>query len=158
MQLRQQGSSGSAPGVSPASDALDQLKQAHLRLLAEIANMDAVTRGSRPDADRYSAARWRISQASLIRRRLSLTIRVSLLSTADPQEKATLKALQEAELQSAMRSRAHVGKWSSDKIFRDWAGYCEASRMLRWHMDAHITLERTKLYPMLERRVLTPAA
>ena len=130
---------------------LDKLKEAHGDLLAAIANMEAATRTAQPETDRYTAARWQISQASLKRRQLSLFIRNALIGSASDEDKGALKSLQQLDHESAVRSHAHVTAWPPAKIVRDWTGYCEASRAVRWYMEAHIAMEQKLLYPLLDR-------
>lgn len=130
---------------------LAELREAHQQLLAEMANIDALTRAPQPGTEEFATARWRISQANLLRRKLSTTIRDALLLDISEQGKATLKLLQEADQEMMLKSRAHVSSWTTEKIRMNWPGYCEASRLIRWHMDAHIALEQRFLYPILER-------
>jgi hypothetical protein len=133
------------------SGLLDELKRAHREVAVQIAHMDEITSpGSTPDGN--AAVRWRISQASMDRRRVSLLVRTALLAGASEPDKASLKAIQQADEELAGRSRAHVTAWPPNKLDADWPGYCEASRLIRSHMSAHITLEQKVLYRMLERR------
>jgi hypothetical protein len=129
---------------------LDELKQAHCKVTAQIANMDAITSpGAKSEG--YAAARWRISQASMNRRRASLLARVALIADATEQDKVSLRAIEQADEDLAKRSHAHIAAWAPDRLGADWIGYCSASRRIRLHMLAQISLEQKILYPMLER-------
>jgi hypothetical protein len=130
---------------------LTELDEVHRQLVAEMVNIDAVTRGPQPSTEGIAAARWRISQASLRRRLLFNSICGALHPIVNEQERLSLKQLQEADQAMMLRSRVHVSAWLSDGIRGDWAGYCEASRAIRWHIDAYLTVEQRILFPILER-------
>ena len=151
MQPLHQLSSAAQSGPDGLCGLLDKLKDAHSELLAAIADMESATRADRPETGRYTAARWQISQASLKRRRLSLIIRNALIPIAGDPDKAVLKSLQQLDQQNAIRSHAHVNDWPPAKIVRDWAGYCQASRTIRWYMESHVAMEQKLLCPLLER-------
>jgi hypothetical protein len=139
---------------TPASpSALTELRDAHRQLHNEVANMKAVTREPQPDADRLANARWRISQASLRRRRISASIRDALLPAVGVQDRVTLKSLQEADLELHRKSREHVSTWTTqkDKFETDWQGYCKAAQLMLMHTDNYLLLEEGIFYPIIER-------
>lgn len=134
-----------------AGDLLAALRDAHADLLVEMANMDLITQGRTANSLAYASGRWKISQASLRRRQLAAVARHSLLAAGTDADRAAVRPLEDAEQQMMRRSREHVGSWTIARIDRDWDGYCDASRLIRWHMDAHLLLERKTLFPLLER-------
>jgi len=148
---RQRGLGGNEAGGAAAVSLLADLRRAHADLQVEIANMDMVTQGRTADSLAYASARWKISQASLKRRQLAAAARQLVLAAATDRERAALGPLEDAERQMMSRSREHIALWTVARIDRDWDSYCEASRLLRWHMSAHLLLERKMLFPLLDR-------
>ena len=140
----------SSPGAGVAA-LLEALRQTHRQLLAEMANMEDLTREKAPDRRRYSQVRWRLSQASLARRTLSARICAGLGAMVEQKDRQTLKEIRTADCELARNSAAHIHRWSADRIEADWLGYCQASREMRWKMEAHLDMERRFLLPLLER-------
>ena len=141
----------SSVAPTPPSTLLVQLRGAHDALLQEMANLEQVTRGPLPELARFAASRWRLSQASLRRRSLSARVVQQLAGRVEGPERENLAAFQQADRGMMQRSAEHVRNWTNEAIVQKWASYCEASRLIRQHMDAHVSLERQLLYPMLER-------
>ena len=139
-------------GARAASAALQvQLRGAHHALLGAMDNMQQVTLGQLPERSRFAAARWRLSQASLMRRSLSARIIAYISDRIDADDHERLGGFQAADRRMMQRSAQHVGAWTIDTITNDWPGYCEASREIRSHMKAHVELECRMIMPMLER-------
>lgn len=136
---------------SPSRALLDQLISAHDQLGAEIENMDRITRRPHCELEKLTTIRWRISQSSLMRRRVASRVIDFLVSRPSEVDLPGLKRVTHAGQEMMRRSAAHVRAWTTPLIRRDWAGYCDASRDIRTHMDAHILLEKQQLYPPLER-------
>lgn len=134
-----------------ADELLEALRNAHADLRGEIANMDLVTQGGAADSLAYASARWKISQASLKRRQLAAAARQCVLAAGRSADRDALRTLENAEQQMMRRSREHVRRWTIAMIDLDWDGYCEASRLIRWYMDTHLSLERKTLFPLLTR-------
>jgi hypothetical protein len=153
MQLSLRDTSSVGSHQSFFGGLLTELRGAHYQLRIEIAHLDAATCEQHPDAARVATARWRLSQASLQRRRISKMIRDALLPVAAEEVNASLQLLQEADHNLQRKSREHVVAWTSerDRFQRDWLGYCEASRLMRRHMDDYLELEQRILYPLIER-------
>ena len=144
---------GSSFAIHQSSAALgsllDDLRDAHARLFAEIANMDALTDLPTADWHQFCAARWRISEASLARRSLAARIIDYLLTRVGAEQVASLKVLK-AEDQAMLRTSAqHVSAWSLRAIQDDWRGYCRASRKLRAEMTAFLLAEQRVLFSIL---------
>ena len=151
MECARQFEFGASEVGGSAGELLGALRDAHAGLRVEIANMDLITQGRTSDSLAYANARWKISQASLKRRQLAAEARHLLLAAGTDADKAVLKTLEEAEQHMMRRSREHIGSWTIARIDRDWDGYCSASRMIRWHMSAHLLVERRTLFPLLDR-------
>lgn len=135
---------------SPAWALLVQLSSAHDQLIAEMGNLDAITRREAAEPADITSGRWRISQASLKRRSLACRVFDFLADRLEGPDLAMLKEVRAADQAMMRRSAAHVGKWTMENICSDWPAYCDASRNIRVHMSAHIQLERQSLYPVLE--------
>lgn len=129
---------------------LVQLNGAHDQLATEMDSFERVTLGPPPALAELTNSRWRLSQASFRRRSLASTIVSYLAGRLDGDDLARLKQVQLADQQMMRRTVAHVGSWTTRTIFKDWQGYCHASRDIRSHMKSHIQLERESLYPLLE--------
>lgn len=136
---------------SASAMLLIQLNGAHDQLLHEIENLDRLTLGPLAAPSDLGAARWRISQASLRRRTLSLRILDYLADRVDGREAAILGKLRLENQLAMSKSARHVYLWTRETICEDWKGYCTASRDIRLQMKANILLEKQTLYPILER-------
>lgn len=141
---------GSFHHKSASAILLTQLKEAHEQLLVEMENFDRLTYGPLPDAAELTAARWRISQASLHRRILSSKILDFLAERADDCDAIGLRAVRSENQLAMSRSAQHVHTWSLQAIRQDWKSYCEASRNIRMHMKTNILSEKQSIYPILE--------
>jgi hypothetical protein len=128
---------------------LAEYEKNHAELLSAMAVMDSVTRATLADRNLFSNARWRLSHASFKRRMLWGRIYRRLAPRAGPYQAAALDRIQATDLELIHQSAAHVGKWTTDAVEADWPGYCEASRAIRWKMNAHIGAERRVVYPLL---------
>ncbi|HUE78885.1 MAG TPA: hypothetical protein VMN38_04570 [Sphingomicrobium sp.] len=134
-----------------AAALLAQLRDAHASLALAMRVLEELTCGSLADRERYAAARWRISQASLSRRTLWGKIYRHLIAGVGLQDAAVLNDLQADEMRMLHCSAAHVGRWTMAAIDQDWPGYCRASEVVRGQLSARTDNERRLLYPMLER-------
>lgn len=128
---------------------LEELREAHQKLLAAMSDLDHLTRGPPPPKERIIDARWNISRASLARRSLWNRIHIHLSRRASKQEADDLRRLQESDMALLRSSSEHVAKWNITAIVQDWPAYCEASRTIRRKMHAAIGAEQRLLYPML---------
>lgn len=128
---------------------LVELKQAHTTLLRAMAELDTLTRGPLPTKDRIIDARWNISRASLARRTLWGRINNYLSSHGAIEDLADLRRLQEGDMVLLRSSSEHVARWKITAIVEEWPAYCEASKAIRWKMQAAIGAEQRLLYPML---------
>ena len=113
--------------------------------------MDLLTREPKLDSLRFTAGRWKISQASLRRRTLSARIRDYFRTRGTAAEIRDLIELEKADLTLLRASASHISLWSLNAIRGDWPGYCQHSRQIRHQMDRFITLEQRELYPLLEK-------
>jgi hypothetical protein len=132
-----------------AASLCGELRQAHERLFAEMANMDVLTQAPGPDWVQFCAARWRISEASLARRTLAARIIDYLLARVGAEDVVELKRHKAADQQLLRASAAHVSAWPLKGIQSDWRGYCKASRQVRAQMSAFLRSEQRILFPML---------
>jgi hypothetical protein len=140
-----------ADQIMASTALLTELRAAHCEVLECIAEMERITNGSMPDVTRYTAARFRISKASLERRSLWQGARRHLESKATPTDCKQLERLAAIDLELGSHSADHVRRWTRDAIEGDWAGYREASRKIRHRMRDCIEAEKRILYPLLAR-------
>ena len=130
---------------------LADLQSAHRALLGEMAIIDQLTHEPELDSLRLTAARWKISQASLRRRTLSARIRDYCRERGTADEIRRLAELEKADRALLRASAGHISSWSAQAIRGDWPGYCQGSRQIRGHMHQFIALEQRELYPLLEK-------
>lgn len=137
------------PADAQARLLLTELREAHDRLLAAMAELDELTRGPVPAKARIIDARWNISRASLARRTLWNRIHAYLLVRATGAAAVDLHKLKEDDRALLRASTAHVSRWTVDSVMKEWAAYCEASAQIRWKMKAAIAAEQRVVYPLL---------
>jgi hypothetical protein len=131
-------------------DLFVQLRSAHDHLVAEMENLDRITLGSEPELNTLTTCRWRLSQASLRRRKLASRVFDFLADRVAGADLIALRRMQAADQEMMSRSARHVGNWTVQTIFQDWRAYCEASRDIRKQMMDHVLAERQLLHPLLE--------
>lgn len=130
---------------------LGDLKQAHETLLACIEELERLTHDDTPDRQRLASVHWKLSRASVQRRRLVEAACDLLMTDATLIERSRVTALREDSAQTVAESSRHVGHWTMEQVVADWNGYREASAVLRKAMRARILQEQRALYPLLER-------
>ena len=132
-----------------AAFLLGELEDAHSILLGAIEELAELTRGAVPDKERLVEVRWRVSEASLIRRLLWGRIHAYLSEHAVGEFENSLRDLQEADMVLIRVSTEHVGRWTADAVIEDWPGYCSASTNMRRRLIEGVELEKRLLYPIL---------
>lgn len=131
---------------------LAELQYAHEEIVAWLDELEICTSFETPDRIQLTGVRWRLSQAS--RRRTDIIeehIYPMLLGLADDRERDDLLKLKSAAVDLRQYSIGHVQEWTIEKIVEDWAGYRQASSLMRRSMRARIEEERRILYPLLGR-------
>jgi hypothetical protein len=132
------------------SSLLAQLKLFHDRLLAHLDELAAMASADEPDRPTLSQIRWNLSRASRLRKKLIETeILPLLLQEASPADAARLRELQQAITSASASSSRHVSAWTIEQVLNDWAGYRQASAVIRSAMRERIEAERRVLYPAL---------
>jgi hypothetical protein len=129
----------------------EELREAHLALVAALGEMEAVTRDGAADRLRYSRARWRLSNASLARRALWQGVPRALGDCALDADARIIAGLQQTDLAMLRASADHIRTWTAATVEERWAEYCMASRDIRWKMKAAISAEQRLLCPLLLR-------
>ena len=137
---------GSRPNAAAVAA---QLRAAHRTLIACIEEMEAVT--SKPHPEGYHGARFRISHASLNRRKLFHALCSALEPALSARDAETIRALREADKEMLARSARHVSRWTPAEIALDWTAYCAASRNIRSLMLSHIEREEAVLLRIVDR-------
>ena len=128
---------------------LAELMDAHAELLQAIEQLERLTRGPRPSNQVLDDARWKISKASLARRRLWGRIQAHLSAVVDRDAATKLRHLQDLEIRLIRASVEHIARWPNKAVLNDWPGYCRASADMRSKLADMIIRERRILYPML---------
>jgi len=136
--------------VHVARTLLSELRNAHKKLIGQLMAMDALTSAKAVDPTLCATGRWRLSQASLGRRLLAARICDYFLPRLEPDRRARVKAVADADRALLRVSSTHLGHWPATAVHADWTGFCSASREMQRRTHAHIVLEQQVLYPMLE--------
>jgi hypothetical protein len=136
---------------APAAAMLAELDAAQNAVLAAIRTMERATRGQFGGQPELSGVRFRLSHASFQRRLLVERIRKQLVPLADACDRESFRSLAAKQFEYTRRSNAHVSRWTSAAISRDWTGYCAASRELRRELAQTIEAECSILHPLLKR-------
>ena len=144
-----------APGRQRATldisaEHLVQYEIAHEQLLKAVTELAGATQQTAPDRERYTAARWRIVQASGARLALWDKVRDHLFpqTGASTRELLSRLAVENVELRKA--GSAVIAGWSTERIESDWGGYCQAARQMRWKQMQIVRHERRDLIPILQ--------
>ena len=130
---------------------LSELKRAHEMLLACIDELETLAGDDTPDAQKLASVRWKLSRASMQRRRLVEAACDLLMTDATLIATSRVAALREDSAATVAASSRHVGRWTTAQVLADWDGYREASAAMRKAMRARIAREQLALYPLLER-------
>jgi hypothetical protein len=130
---------------------LTRLRAAHCEVLKCIAELERVAGEPGPDVSRYTAARFRISRASLERRSLWQRARRHLQSKTTAADAEKIRFLASIDSDLGRCTTDHVERWTVVAIQCDWAGYRDASRLMRERMSECIKAEKQILYPLLAR-------
>lgn len=130
---------------------LSELKRAHETLLACIDELEGLTKDDTPDAQKLASVRWKLSRASVQRRRLVEAACDHLMANSGVIESSRIAALREDSADTVAASSRHVGRWTMAQVLADWDGYREASAAMRKSMRTRIAQEQRALYPLLER-------
>src|SRR4051812_17911212 len=128
---------------------LEELDRAHAQLIEALNVMAEQTTRPEPDTSGFSSARWRLSTASRLRRRIVASIIAELLPRLDGPAASSLKRFQGEDAQSLHQSSAHIHRWTPQTIATEWLGYCSASLEMRRSMRRRLAAERAIFHPML---------
>jgi hypothetical protein len=137
--------------VTNSIELLERLRAAHLEVLNCIAEMEQVTREPGPDVPNCTAARFRISRASLERRALWQKARRHLQGQVTAADSEDVRLLATIDLELGTCSADHVRCWTVPAIRDNWAGYQATSHRMRQRMADCIEAEKRILYPLLGR-------
>lgn len=135
------------------SAMLEALKRAHREVRECMETMEALASSPGADKQIYTAARYRISRASMARRSCFNRVRAAL-DSATPVEVEAIEQIARLDRALMANSAQHVGRWSVEAIDGDWGGYCAASRRIRQEMAEELEAEEAMLFPILKRRRL----
>lgn len=134
-----------------------ELELRHAAVIEALATMKLATESERPDRETFANARWKLSNASLMRRTLCRRIYACFPGLLNERESATIERLRSADQELMARSMRHVSKWNAAAIEANWAEYCTASRDLRAAMRQSISEEKFALCPLLHRLSRRPS-
>lgn len=135
---------------------LNELKSVHGELREAIAELAAVVRNSVPDEGPLSAARFKLTKLSRRRRSLIQSVIMPLLHDVPAPEATAVADLALEGAKLSIASSEHIGRWTTNAILADWAGYQRASAEMRASMLKRIEREAAVLYPLLERKAPRP--
>ena len=131
---------------------LNRLKTLHDELRTAIAELAAETAKSEPDVDTLPAVRLKLTRASSRRKALIECSISPLLHDVSPEDARRIDDLRRVAADRAVKSSAHIARWTMRAIVADWDGYRRASADMRAHMLRRIKEEAAVLYPLLEAK------
>jgi hypothetical protein len=142
------------PGESSCSSGalLASLQSAHRKMEAASADLDAIIAVEAPDMSKLSAARLRLSQANLARQQVSRQVCDQLIERVAPGNTEAVRDLQRREREQIQLTSQLVRMWSPEHVERNWAGYRDASLIVREQLRAILDAERKILYPLIAER------
>jgi hypothetical protein len=126
------------------------MREAHAAVRECLKEMEALTAKRDASPMQFTAARLRISQASLTRRLKLKAICAELGKASAPQALAVSGRLDRLDRDLMLKSTAHVAHWTMERIQSDWAGYCAASHRIRLAMAGELEAEEALLVPLLD--------
>ena len=148
-------SAGAPRDPDGAAILLSRLRDAHDVLVDAMAELDRITR--QPiDPVALPAARWRLSAANRARRAVWQECYHHLLPLVDHATAIALTKMKSRDIEMARASAAHIARWPSHAVKREWPTYCEASRAIRARMLAAIEAEQRLVYPILTLHRIGP--
>jgi hypothetical protein len=144
---------------SRSSDALlASFQSAHRKMEAAIADLDAIIAVEAPDMSELCAARLRLSQANLARQQISRQVCDQIIERIAAGNAEAVRDLQRREQEQIQLTSLLVRTWSLKDVQRNWAGYRDASLVVREQLRAIVDAERRILYPLLaEKKLRGPA-
>lgn len=143
---------GIGAGVLGSGALLAALRAVHRQIEVALGEIEATTTtGGGPDLARVSAFRLRIAQANLARGQVAQKARRHLLSRASKREADALWELERHERMHFQSVSDLVRRWTPERVYANWTGYCEESAAIRDSIRQSVTREKTLLYPLLER-------
>lgn len=125
------------------------LEVSHANLLVEMLGFEGMTSGEAPTKEDFLRARQAISEASLKRRNLASIATTYVLTRVAGEQNLAVQRVVLNDQDLLNLSAAHTRKWTDKAALEMWGAYCEASRQIRRHMAAQISLERSVLMPQL---------
>ena len=125
------------------------LQAAHSHLLDALEVLEAALASEVPDRAMLANARWKLSRASGMRRKLLVETVYPLIEAAGGAGAARVAALRREDGEMSAASARHVATWTLDAVLADWPGYRAASATMRQAMQARVAAERAILYPLV---------
>ena len=126
-----------------------ELKTIHGELLLCIAALEQVVGRPAPDAERLTAARWKLTRASGRRRRLLTNKILPALAAVPVTNTPRLQELREETAAMLAVSSRHIARWTVVEIIANWGEYQHASSIITSSMRNRIVTEKIVLYPLL---------
>lgn len=140
--------------IASSSGLLSALQAAHLQIDTAFAEMEGIASAEVTDLQHFSAARMRIGQANLARRRIVEKVSSHLISVVCAEVGEAVREHRRRDENYFQNVSELVRKWTPDAVLQNWNGYCTASRTIREGTLAIIAAEKGLLYPLLEGRSL----
>ena len=138
-------------GIGGSDALLGALQSAHRQIDAAFAELERVSSGLQPETRRLNAARLRIGQANLARRRIVNQVCSYLSSVISVHEREMVRELQRQDEDCSQKVSELVRHWTPEAIANDWDGYRVASRTIRAGIVSVVTAEKELLYRLLAR-------
>jgi hypothetical protein len=144
---------------SCSSDALlASFQSAHRKMEAAIADLDAIIAVEAPNMSELSAARLRLSQANLARQQILRQVCDQVIERVAAGNAEAVRDLQRREREQIQLTSQLVRTWGLKDVQRNWAGYRDASLVVRAQLRTIVDAERRILYPLLAGKKVNRAA
>lgn len=142
---------GDGGSVANAQSLFAALQAAHRQIESASNNLEAVSAAGTPDLAKFTIARLRLGQAHLARRPIAQEVYAILASAIRTEEAEAVRDLQRRDTELAQELSNHIRRWNPTAVQDCWDAYCEASRHIRSRLRALIAIERSLIFPLLNR-------
>jgi len=124
------------------------LKSAHNEVLAAADAFDRILRGPHPGDVALTGIRLKLTVTNG-RKRVLLERIYAAFGELPPGEAEQVRALRADAAATLQRASAHIARWTTREMTKNWAGYVTDCKPVPPSIRASVSAERRFLYPML---------
>jgi hypothetical protein len=135
--------------VEDPHSLLIALKSAHNEVLAAADAFERIVRGSHPGDVVLTNIRLKLTATN--GRKTALLERIyTALGPLSPGDAERIRELRANSTATRTRASAHIARWTTREMMRDWEGYVADCRFVPPSIRASVSAERRYLYPLLD--------